>query len=94
MTHGEQVRDFINVKIVAKEILEEALSTNKLVSIKNIGSGEPKTLAEFANNIWEENNGKGKIIFGAKEYRKGEIFRYVPDIKKRFILKTNNSNKT
>ena len=92
MTYGEQVRDFVNVKLVAKEILEEALNTDKLVSIKNVGSGTPKTLAEFAKKIWEENNAKGKIIFGAKEYRKGEIFRYVPDIKKRFILKTNNSN--
>ena len=88
MTNGEQVRDFINVKEVVKQILEEALNKSKYVSIKNIGSGEPKTLAEFANKIWDENNGKGKLILGAKKYRKGEIFRYVPDIKKRFILKS------
>ncbi len=93
MTKGEQVRDFINVEIVAKQILEEALNINQLISIKNIGSGDPQTLAKFAYKIWEENKSKGKIILGAKEYRKGEIYRYVPDIKKRFIIKNNHSDK-
>ena len=92
MTKGEQVRDFINVKTVAEEILIEALSKNRLVSIKNIGSGKPQTLAEFAKKIWEDSNAKGKIFFGSKEYRKGEIFRYVPNIKKRFILKVNEKS--
>ena len=92
MTQGEQVRDFINVKTVAEEILIEALNKDRLVSIKNIGSGKPQTLAEFANKIWEDSNAKGKIIFGSKEYRKGEIFRYVPEINSRFILKNNDIN--
>lgn len=92
MTKGEQVRDFINVKTVAEEILTEALNKNRLVSIKNIGSGKPQNLAQFANKIWEDSNAKGRIIFGSKEYRKGEIFRYVPDIKSRFILKDNEKN--
>ena len=68
MTKGEQV-DFINVEIVAKQILEEALNINQLISIKNIGSGDPQTLAKFATRF-------GKKIrvrvnnFSAKEYRK------------------------
>ena len=34
MTNGEQVRDFINVKEVVKQILEEALNKSKYVSIQ------------------------------------------------------------
>ena len=90
MTQGSQIRDFIDVKKVAEEILKEAIDKNKFVSIRNIGSGLPKTLAQFAQEIWDKNNAKGKLILGSKDYREGEVFRYVPDIKKRFILKEND----
>ncbi len=87
MTKGEQIRDFIDVKVLSEILLNECLNQDNKVKIRNIGSGETKSIADFANEIWEKNKAKGKLIFGAKDYRDGEVFRYVPDIKSTYTLK-------
>lgn len=84
MSHGEQIRDFTPVDLVANSILEYA--TNKRFVpgkpiIRNIGTGIPKSLKEFAAEYWNEFGAKGKLIIGALPYRKDEIMRYIPDIK-------------
>jgi nucleoside-diphosphate-sugar epimerase len=79
MTHGEQIRDFVNVEYVAKKFLE-ACSRNLNEGdpiIENIGSGSPKSIREFAESIWLEEKAKGNLIIGAIPYRANETMRYV-----------------
>jgi nucleoside-diphosphate-sugar epimerase len=85
MTLGDQVRDFCHVSIIAEKLLsmcEELMkcSRTEYVSIRNLGSGEEKTVRDFAQKIWKEHGGSGKILFGAIPYRTGEVMRYVPKL--------------
>ena len=86
LTHGEQIRDFINVKDVAKIFYKDCLKIvneeNYGMNIKHVGSGNPMSIKEFAQKWWLEWNSKGKINFGALPYRKNEVMRFVPEIKK------------
>ena len=90
MTKGGQIRDFMNVKDVAKKLLKEANSLAKvnssIIKIQNMGSGKPKSILEFSNQIWKTFNAKGKLIPGALDYRKGEVMKYIPCLKP-FIVK-------
>lgn len=82
MTKGEQVRDFIQVEDVAKEFIyacEMQLNIG-MPQIKNLGSGHPQTLREFAQSWWKKWEASGKLVFGAIPYRPGEIMRYVPKL--------------
>ena len=88
MTYGEQIRDFCRVDQVSKIILEETLNLNeKRISIKNIGSGNPKKLKDFVFEAWEKLNAKGKIELGAIPYRENEVMRYVPELNKEFCIR-------
>ena len=88
MTLGEQIRDFIDVRDVAKIILSEAnRQTSNRLTIRNIGSGKPTKLRDFASNLWEELEGKGNILFGEVPYRDNEIMRYVPNIELEYTIK-------
>ena len=81
MTYGEQIRDFIKVEDVAKIILEESVNMKEnTISIKNVGSGNPKKLKDFVYEAWEGLNAKGSIILGAIPYRDNEVMRFVPNI--------------
>lgn len=83
MSKGEQVRDFIHVSDVVKEIFR-ALSFKDAepgnVVIKNIGSGTASTLREFAEFWWVKWGARGQIKFGDVPYRKNEVMRLVPEI--------------
>ncbi|MCP5536764.1 MAG: NAD-dependent epimerase/dehydratase family protein [Akkermansiaceae bacterium] len=86
MTTGDQVRDFMHVKEVAKIFvsnLEREDLTEGFPIIENIGTGNPKTLAEFAQSEWKKFGGGGKLILGALPQRKNEVMRFVPKIAKR-----------
>lgn len=82
MTLGGQVRDFICVENVAMELISSCYHsvTNGLgtVEIKNIGSGNPQSIRDFAEFWWNEFGATGKINFGALPYRKNEVMRFVP----------------
>lgn len=79
MTNGEQVRDFIYVGEVVKKLYNYCNSVgDKYPIIHNLGTGNPKTLKDFATSYWKYWNAKGKLIFGAKPYRNEEVMRYVP----------------
>jgi nucleoside-diphosphate-sugar epimerase len=84
MTAGEQIRDFIPVEEVARQLLaacqEEATPGEPLV--RNLGTGQPRSLRDFAEEWWARWQAPGKLIFGAKPYRDGEVMRYVPSLGK------------
>ena len=81
MSKGEQIRDFTPVEEVSKKLFNLVMNLPELPSggtIKNIGTGKPMSLLEFANEQWVKRKSKGKLIPGALPYRKQEIMRYVP----------------
>lgn len=82
MTHGMQVRDFIDVRGLAMLIIGECVNClhqeKKDVVIKNLGSGTQLTVKEFAEYWWNKWGAKGQLIFGAKEYRPNEVMRFIP----------------
>ena len=80
MTLGEQVRDFQPVEDVALSFLE---ATNMApvpgaLAIRNLGSGRPVTLREFALSWWRQWGAMGELQVGALPYREGEVMRFVP----------------
>ncbi len=81
MTSGEQFRDFTPVALVANKLIE-SLTRNDLLPkkplIENIGTGQPKNLAEFAREEWQKFKATGKLHIGRIPYRSDEIMRYVP----------------
>ncbi len=81
MSKGEQIRDFTPVEEVSKKLFDLVISLSESPSggtIKNIGTGKPISLLEFATEEWSKRKSKGKLIPGALPYRKQEIMRYVP----------------
>ena len=73
LTFGNQVRDFVNVKEVARQLLISAKKINlfegKGFNVHNLGSGSPQTVKEFATFWWKKFEAKGKLKFGALPYR-------------------------
>jgi nucleoside-diphosphate-sugar epimerase len=85
MTSGEQVRDFVSVKQVAQSLLATCLSSTVLPGVpqvENLGSGEPQSVRQFSAYWWRHWEARGSLNFGALPYRRGEIMRYVPMLKK------------
>ena len=80
MTPSQQVRDFVPVEQVAKELLTACGKecTPGTPIVRNIGSGAPQTVRAFAEYWWAVWQAQGKLLFGAKPYRAGEVMRYVP----------------
>jgi nucleoside-diphosphate-sugar epimerase len=83
MTLGEQIRDFMPVEQAAEKFLNYATKISLEPGnpiIRNIGTGKPQSLLDFAELWWANFEGKGKILPGSISYRKNEIMRYVPKI--------------
>jgi nucleoside-diphosphate-sugar epimerase len=81
LTPGEQVRDFIAVENVAAALLTAAQHEPVrpgIPNIRNIGSGRPQTVRQFAEYWWREFHARGKLLFGKLPYRDDEVMRYVP----------------
>lgn len=82
MTPGEQIRDFVAVERVADELLRTAEQMERVqpavARVRNIGSGEPQTVRQFAETWWRRWEAVGELKFGALPYRHGEVMRYVP----------------
>jgi nucleoside-diphosphate-sugar epimerase len=83
MTPGEQVRDYQPVEEVAAAFLD-AVTNLPLAPgeplVRNVGSGDTQTLAQFAEYWWRKWNARGQLLKGAMPYRNGEVMRYVPKI--------------
>jgi nucleoside-diphosphate-sugar epimerase len=90
MSEVQQVRDFVPVEAVARALIDECVwlscGTTASVSICNLGSGNPQTVLQFAQNIWSTHEAQGKLLPGALTYREGEVMRYVPEIGSRHVL--------
>ncbi len=80
MTPGEQVRDFIPVSDVVEAFADALREMPRKGSFRvgNIGSGQPKSLRDFALEWWGRWEAKGRLLFGALPYRANEVMRYVP----------------
>jgi len=81
MTSGEQIRDFSPVQMVADKIVDGLTRTDLetgMPLIENLGSGQPKTLAEFAKEEWQRFGATGALNLGAIPQRKNEVMRFVP----------------
>ncbi|MEI8213211.1 MAG: NAD(P)-dependent oxidoreductase [Planctomycetota bacterium] len=96
LTEGNQIRDFMDVREVARMIHGYALllvdkKETPFFKTTNLGTGKPTTLREFTERIWREENGTGKLEFGALPYRVGEVMRYVPCIDAEEQLQVRNA---
>lgn len=81
MTHGNQVRDFVPVDFAAKQIVDVLLDkqvTSGEPVIRNLGTGKPQSLRDFAQFWWEKWGATGELKFGAVTQRQNEVMRYVP----------------
>ena len=81
MTRGEQIRDFLAVEKVAEIFLRATVRSDLLPGepmIRNVASGIPVTLREFAEDNWKKWRATGQLKFGAVDYRPHEVMRYVP----------------
>lgn len=83
MTPGEQVRDFVPVEHVAAEFLRAAVEWDLKPGqpvVRNVGTGRPQTVLEFARQWWNRWGAKGRLLPGAVPYRDHEIMRLVPKL--------------
>lgn len=84
MTPGEQVRDFVPVEQVAREILQavedRSIAIPGIPFVGNVGSGMPVSMLQFAERCWAEWDASGRILPGAVPYRPNEPMRFVPQI--------------
>jgi nucleoside-diphosphate-sugar epimerase len=83
LTPGEQVRDFVAVENVAAKLL--AVAGDETVEpgvprVRNIGTGRPQSVRQFAEYWWRELGARGKLRFGELPYRDDEVMRYVPQV--------------
>lgn len=81
MTNGNQIRDFVPVKLVAKQIVNAALDDNLNSGepvMRNLGTGKPQSLRDFAEFWWEKWDAKGELKLGVLKQRRNEVMRYVP----------------
>lgn len=83
MTEGNQIRDFVPVEQVASRFIDALTRPDLLPGmpiIENIGTGNSRSLLEFAEAEWKRLNAAGKLLPGVLPQRSGEIMRYVPKI--------------
>lgn len=83
MSAGVQVRDFIEAPEVARQFLA-ALSFDGVAPgrphIRNCGTGQAKTLLEFAQQWWLHWEAKGRLMPGQVGLRPGELPRLVANM--------------
>ena len=64
LSPGDQLRDFIDISIVADYIIK-ATDSNKASGIYNIGSGQAISIRDFVENFIQSQNSTIKLNFGA-----------------------------
>ncbi len=83
MTEGLQVRDFIPVGDVANRLLREATRSDLIAGVphvRNLASGEPRALRDYAAKWWKEFGARGELQLGAVPTRPNEVARFVPEV--------------
>ena len=85
MTQGAQVRDFQHVGSAAEQLLgwlkhsQLAPGSPKIV---NLGTGNPRTLINFAEEEWARLKATGHLEAGKIPHRSNEVLRYAPEVTK------------
>lgn len=85
LTPGDQVRDFVDVRDVASQLVDAAerdAAAGRPV-VTHVGSGRPRAMRDFATDVYREHGGTGSLNFGARPHRVGEVMRFVPAIETR-----------
>ena len=78
---GNQLRDFIFVDDVVNAIIKSLSRKEAKGQIINIGSGKPKNIKNIIEKIKKITKG-GKPEYGKIKFRKDEILKLYPSIKK------------
>ena len=79
-TAGQQIRDFVNVKDVAKAIVELSEAKYQPYEIYNICSNNPVKVRDFIEEIVEVCGfDKNLVNFGALPYRSNEAMKFAGD---------------
>jgi len=80
MTHGGQIRDFIEVGEVARQLVRalEGSPPPGEPLMAHVATGFPMSLRAFAEQWWARWNAQGKLKIGDVPSRPGEIQRYLP----------------
>ena len=81
VSKGEQIRDYLYVKEFNKGLIKALDNKNAYGEVINIASGNPIRIKDVIK-IVQEIIGKGKPIFGAIDYRRGESMELYADIQK------------
>lgn len=79
MTPGAQVRDFVPVVDVARDLVRCCLAPKVKPGcpfVVHLASGQPVRLLDFALARWTEWGARGQILAGSSAYRLGEIMRF------------------
>jgi nucleoside-diphosphate-sugar epimerase len=88
MSAGVQVRDFIPVEEVARQFLA-ALAFDGVEAgrpeIRNVGTGEARSLLEFAQQWWATWQAAGQLQPGQMGLRPGEVPRLVANVRDRHM---------
>ena len=81
MSKGEQLRDFMHVSDVAKEIIKISLQ-NKIEGIYNCASGKPISVKAFVEDYIKKNNASISLNLGFYDYPEYEPMAFWADISK------------
>lgn len=80
MSGGAQVRDFIAVEEVARQLVQALDFTNVQAGsplVGHIATGQPQTLLAFVQHWWQHWGATGQVQVGAVPYRANEMMRLV-----------------
>lgn len=83
MTSGTQIRDFVPVGYAARALLkltDDAVKSNGVPKVINVGMGVPMTLRKFAETQWAELGATGNLLIGAIPDRAHELKRLVAEV--------------
>lgn len=81
MTAGDQIRDFIRVEEAASHLTKSLTRSDAEAGtplIRNLASGLPINLRDFAEFCWADFKAAGDLKVGAIPSRPDEVKRYVP----------------
>lgn len=81
MSAGEQIRDFVHVDTLAKNIVEIA-GQSEVTGIINIGSGKPMKVVDFVREILIMKNYDIKLNLGYYPYSQNEPMSFWADVSK------------
>ena len=89
MSAGEQVRDFVHVEEVARQLLDATGFEGETAGVPRVvpvATGHARSLADFARQWWEHWGATGTLRLGAVPYRRNELMKLVPKMPERNLF--------